>query len=48
MSKNTPESSKALEIRVAMLEVKKNSSNQSLFADEKPKANNRNNPTCDR
>ena len=41
----TPESSKALEARVATFEAKTdNSSNQSLFSDEKPKSNNRNNP----
>ena len=32
-----------------MLEAKTdNNSNESLFADEKPKANNRNNPALDR
>ena len=39
--KKTPESSRALEARVAMLRAKAdNSSNKSLFADEKPNANN--------
>ena len=43
--KKTKESSRALETRVAVLEAKTdNSSNDSLFADEKVKANNRNNP----
>ena len=43
--KKTPESSRALEARVATLEVKTdNSSKESLFADEKPKADNRKNP----
>ena len=47
--KKTKESSRALEARVAMLEAKTdNSSNDSLFNDEKPKANNRNNPALDR
>ena len=47
--KKTPESSRALAARVATLEVKTyNSSDESLFADETPKANNRNNPTLDR
>ena len=47
--KKTPESSRALEARVAMLETKTdNSSNESLFIDEKPKAYNRNNPALDR
>ena len=42
--KKTPESSRAFEARVNMLEAKTdNSSNKSLFVDEKPKANNRNN-----
>ena len=40
--KKTPESSKGLEARVTMLEEKRNS-NESLFACEKPKDNNRNN-----
>ena len=45
----TLESSRALEARVAMLEVKADkSSDESLFADEKPKANNRNLPALDR
>ena len=48
-SKKTPESSRALEARVAMLKAKTdNSSYESLFADEKPKPNNRNNPALDR
>ena len=35
--KRIPENSRALEARVAMLEAKtENSSNESLFADEKP------------
>ena len=47
--KKTQESSRALEARVAMLEAKTHdSSNDSLFAYEKPKANNRNNPTLGR
>ena len=48
-SKKTPESSKALEARVAMLEAKReNISNKSFFADEKPKANNSNNAALER
>ena len=47
--KKTPESSRALEARVAMLEAKtENSSNESVFKDKKPKANNRTNPALDR
>ena len=47
--KKTPERSRALEARMAMLEAKTdNSSNESLFLDEKPKANNRNNQSLDR
>ena len=47
--KKTPESSRALEARVAMLKAKSgNSSNESLFTDKKPKDNNRNNPALDR
>ena len=47
--KKTPETSKSSEARVAILEVKTdNSSNESLFPDENPKANNRNNPVVDR
>ena len=47
--KKIPESSRALETRVAMLVAKtENSSNERLFADEKPKANNRNNLALDR
>ena len=39
--KKIPENNRALEARMAMLEVKKdNSRNESLFADEKPKASN--------
>ena len=46
--KKTPENNKALEVRVAALESKSNnSSNESLFMDEKPKAYNRNNPALD-
>ena len=46
--KKNPESNKAFEARVVMLETKAdNSSNESLFADEKPKANNRNNPALE-
>ena len=46
--KKSPESSRALEARVAILEAKTdNSSNESLFAEKKPKANNRNNPAFD-
>ena len=44
----TPESGRALEARVAVLEAKtENSSNDSLFLDNKPKANNRNNLAFD-
>ena len=47
--KKTPKSGRALEARVAMLKAKPgNSSNESLFADGKPKANNRNNSALDR
>ena len=47
--KKTPECGRALEARVAMLEAKsENSSNESLFADVKPTASNRNNPALDR
>ena len=47
--KKTPESSRALEARVAMLEAKTGkSSNESLFTDAKPMANNRNNPALER
>ena len=47
--KKTPESSRALDARVAALETKMdNSSDKSLFADEKPKASNRSNPALDR
>ena len=45
----TTESSRALEARVAVLEAKsENSSNESLFADVKPTACNRDNPALDR
>ena len=45
----TPESSRALEARVAVLESKAhNGSNESLFANEELKANNRKNPALDR
>ena len=48
-SKKTPETSRALEAIVAAHLVKTdNSSDESLFLDEKPKANNRNNPDLDR
>ena len=44
----TPEKSRVLEARVDTLEEKTDySSNESLFADEKPKANNRNNPALE-
>ena len=47
--KKTPESSRALEARVAILEAKANkSSNESLFADKNPKAISRNNSALDR
>ena len=47
--KKTPESSRALEARVAVLKAKTdNSSDKSLFADDKSKANNKNNPALDR
>ena len=47
--KKTTESNRALEIRVATPEAKTdNSSYESLFVDEKPKANNRNNPALKR
>ena len=47
--KKTTEGSRALEARVAVLEAKtNNSSNESLFADKKPKSNNRNNTALDR
>ena len=42
--KKTPKNSRALEARVATLEAKtENNNNESIFADEKPKANNKNN-----
>ena len=44
-----PESSRASEARVAMLDSKTDKrNNESLFIDERPKANNRNNPAIDR
>ena len=48
--KKTPESSRALEARVAGLEEKsEKSSNESLFTEfVKPKPSNRNNPALDR
>ena len=47
--KKTPESSGALEAKVAALEAKsENSSNKNLFADVKPTACNRHNPALDR
>ena len=47
--KKTLETKRALEARVAKLEAKTdNSSNKSLFAEENPKADNRNNPALDR
>ena len=47
--KKTPDSNRALDSRVTTIEAKiDNSSNKSLFPDEKPKANNRNNPALDR
>ena len=46
--KKTIESSKALKARVVRLEVKtENRNKESLFQDEKPKANNKNNPALD-
>ena len=49
-SKKTPESSRALEAKLAVLEVTtENSRDERLFADvQKPKANNRSNPALDR
>ena len=45
----TQESSRALEAREATLEAKTDiRSNENLFLDEKPKANNRNNLALDR
>ena len=45
----TPESIRALEVTVTMLKAKTgNRSNERLFPDEKPKANNRNNSVLDR
>ena len=48
--KKAPESSRALEARVAMLETKTvNSSNESFFPEEEnPKASNKNNSALDR
>ena len=47
--KKTPESSRAIVARVAVLEAKsENSSNKSLFADVKPPASKRSNPALDR
>ena len=48
--KKTPESSRALEARVEMIEAKtENSNDESSFTDvEKPEANNRSNPALDR
>ena len=47
--KKTLESSKSLGARVAALGTKtENSSKESLFANKKPKANNRNNPAVER
>ena len=48
-SKKTPESSRALEAKVTILEAETdNSSNESLFPDKKPKANTRNYPALDK
>ena len=44
-SKKTLESSRALEARIAMLEA---TTDKSSDQNEKPKANNRNNPVVDR
>ena len=46
--KKTQESSRALEARVAALDIKTDNSSDSLFAHEKPKANNRNNSALDK
>ena len=47
--KKTPDVSKVIEARVAVLEAKtENSTNESLFSDKKPKANNKNDPAIDR
>ena len=46
--KKTPESSRALEARMAALEAKTDNSSNESFADERPQANNRNNPALDR
>ena len=43
--KKTPESNKTLKARVTIVEAKtENDGDENLFADEKPKANNRNIP----
>ena len=48
-SKKTPESSRSLEAKEAVLEAKTdNNSDDSLFPNEKPTANNRSNPSLDR
>ena len=48
-SKKTLESIRALEAGMTLLEAKTdNSSNESLFVDEMPKATNRNNPALGR
>ena len=44
LDKKTPESSRALEAKLAVLEAKIKNSSHKIFADEKPKANNSNNP----
>ena len=47
--KKTPESKRALEVRVDVLKAKTdNSSNDSLFPEKKPKTSNRNNSALDR
>ena len=48
-SKRTPENKRALKAREAMLEAKtEKSSNDSLFPDEKLKANDSNNPALNK
>ena len=48
-SRKSPESSRALEARVAMFDMKTdNTGNETLFAYKKLKANNRSNPSLDR
>ena len=48
-SKKTPENSRVLDARVIELKAKTdNSSDESLFADEIPKANSRSHPALDR